>query len=375
MRRRGWLVCAVLAALACVSTQQPTAVLLQGTQDRATLDALGRGAAGRSVSDVGIQARVAGEEVGLLRDVVAVSQALQSGVTGAVPGPKVKLEVFTSAADADCRKVWHRLLGSLLQKQGMMDIVDLRLVFVGDAKGEHAECDGGATCIGNMWGSCLVDKFPDPADFFPVLNCIEGRACATGEEAPAQCYGSVPEVALVCSFEFGEDRVDGNALQACVDGEEGNTLLAANAQATATLSPPAGFLPWIIVDGQPLSEEGGGIDDYILLGKAICDAYAAQGGSEPYQCSRFPQTLGEATDPWALGPTTDNTAMVPVVRSDEASGVQSGIFMMVLMLGVALGLGCCFCEPRLQDEDLIDGLLGRVGLLRRLPTVSAHQGV
>ena len=93
--------------------------------------------------------------------------------------------------------------------------------------------------------------------------------------------------------------MDPEALAECAGSEEGRGLLRANAQMTAALDPPAKFLPWIVVDGKPLGPDSK--DGQLLLGKAICDAYAVKGGEEPYSCVMFPQSLDDLDDPWGLG--------------------------------------------------------------------------
>jgi len=409
---RAFLLLALVGAAGRASAKPPSAhvALLQGSQTQATLDSfLSTGAAtagreravastspGGAIDATGGHAsakprgavlkaeEVAGavlnaEEAAVLRDVVAVSQALQDEMP---TGPHVKVEVFTAAGCRECRKVFHRVIAAVLQKEGMMEIVELKMVLWGngdvvDQNGMAMDADGvagladassvkfscalhgDATCAGNAWEACLVNKFPNSGDFFPVFNCIEGRACAESEQAPVECYGSVPEVAPVCADEFGEGIVDANVLRTCAEGDEGKALLLSNAQATTAAEPLLEFLPWIIVNGKALGTGEGGKNEQVLLGKAICDAYTVQGGVEPFACSTFPQSLDDLDDPWGDGPTTDDTIGVPSVLSDQSSGVGSGITMLLTMLGVATVIGYCFCEPRTEDEAMFDAIGGR----------------
>lgn len=318
---RGCVVLTLIVAADSERPKIPEAKLLQGVQDAATLEAvIGKGAG----ADVGSAAAAYGvrkEEVEVIRDVMAVSQALQDELP---QGPRVKLEIFTSAGCRECRKVFHGVIAKVLQKEGMLDIVDLKIVTWGDgdvvgedgmsidaagilgladASGATFSCalHGDPTCAGNAWEACLESKWPNAGDFFPVFNCIEGRACADNEVAPAQCFGSVPDVALNCASEFGEGIVNGDELKACAEGDAGKALLLANAQATAALNPTMAFLPWILVDGRAMGTGEDGKDGQLLLGKAICDAYAALGGEEPFACTKFPQTLDNIDDPWGYG--------------------------------------------------------------------------
>ena len=366
--------CAVLAVLAAADPTSAgraarTAKLLQGPLGKAALAAVvGRGAAARR--EDALQA-----EVDVMRDVVAVSQALE----GELPlgGGKVPVQVYTAAGDLECRDFFHEVLARVLQKEGMFDIVDLQLVLWGsgdvvgddgasmdaagiaglsDASGVEFVCAGDPSCEGNAWEACLASAYPDLTESFPVLNCIDGRACAGDEQAPAQCFGPVAEVAPVCVREFGEGIVDADTLAACAAGDEGKALLLANAQATSALDPAPGFLPWVLVDGKPVGE--GGKEALSLLGKEICNAYAARGGVVPYSCTQFPQTLDEVP----RDPTTDDFVSVPSVWSADSaqtSGVGTGTMMLLATLSFALLFAYCFCEPRAEDESIFDAIGGR----------------
>ena len=114
------------------------------------------------------------------------------------------------------------------------------------------------------------------------------------EQAPVMCYGAVPVVGPVCAKEFGEGVVDPDLIKKCAEGPEGQALLLANAKATAALNPPLRSLPWITVQGKALGSGEGGKDEQLLLGKAICDAYASLGGVPPFSCTRFPLTYADA---------------------------------------------------------------------------------
>ena len=59
------------------------------------------------------------------------------------------------------------------------------------------------------------------------------------------------------------------------------------------------------------------------------------------------------------GPTTDDTIGVPLIRSEDPAAINVAILVFLLMLACALAFGCCFCEPRAEDEHLFDALGGR----------------
>lgn len=321
MLRLCWVMALVVSAGRASAQSRPAVAsgLLQGAQSQSSQL---QGVRRPPLRTVGVDMlREGAEEV--MREAIAVSQALEGE---SALEPRVKLGIYTSAGSDECRKVFHSIISRVLQKEGMLDIIDLEMVFWGDgdvvdennarldaealaavedASAVNFSCarHGDPACAGNAWEACLASQFPNPSDFFPVLNCIEGRACADDEQAPDQCYGSVPEVAPVCAREFGEGLIDADALSECASGENGKELLLSNAQKTSALDPPIEFLPWILVDGQALGAGAGssGRDSQLLLGKAICDAYALKGADEPYACAMFPQSLQDLTDPWGEG--------------------------------------------------------------------------
>ena len=269
----------VLALMVVVDTEGPVRAtpkdkLLQGPQGKAVLaDILRAGGAGARREAELMRDVVALSQLDVMRDVVALSQALE----GELPlgGSRVPVHVFMAAGDKDCRNFFHEVLARVLLKEGMFEIVDLKLVLWGsgkllgggganldaagmaglsDASSVEFSCAGDPACAGNAWEACLVSASPHLEEYFPVLNCIEGRLCAEDEQAPAQCFGPVAEVAPVCVRQFGEGVVDADALAECAKGSGGKALLLANAKATAALQPAPQFFPWILVDGKPLAQ-------------------------------------------------------------------------------------------------------------------------
>jgi interferon gamma-inducible protein 30 len=61
----------------------------------------------------------------------------------------------------------------------------------------------------------------------------------------------------------------------------GTQLILANANRTAALVPPHTYVPWVVVNGQPIGE-----DPNSNLLSSICDAYTAAGGANaPAACA------------------------------------------------------------------------------------------
>jgi hypothetical protein len=60
---------------------------------------------------------------------------------------------------------------------------------------------GPSECAGNAWEACVQHLYPKVTQFFPVLECIEDRACAEGQKAPADCQGLPAGIHMcVCTY-------------------------------------------------------------------------------------------------------------------------------------------------------------------------------
>ena len=199
--RRLLRTCILIALMAAVGgNQRQQQALLQGAQDQVVMRGV---SAPEQESMLGKRSpaereeyisQIEDAEFAAMRDMMAVSQALQGVVS-----PRVKVEVYTAAGCGECRKVFHAAIAKVLQKEGMLNIVDLNMVLWGDGDvldpngakvsmtpdtqfpptvSFSCRTHGDHNCDGNAWESCLMSKYPDEGAYFPVLNCIEGRACA-----------------------------------------------------------------------------------------------------------------------------------------------------------------------------------------------------
>jgi hypothetical protein len=199
--RRLLRACVLIALMAAVGgNQRQQQALLQGAQDQAVMrgffapkkeSMLGKRSPAEREEYI---SQIEDAEFAAMRDMMAVSQALQGEVS-----PRVKVEVYTAAGCGECRKVFHAAISKVLQKEGMLNIVDLNMVLWGDGDvldpngakvsmtpgtqfpptvSFSCRTHGDHNCDGNAWESCLMSKYPDEGAYFPVLNCIEGRACA-----------------------------------------------------------------------------------------------------------------------------------------------------------------------------------------------------
>lgn len=256
-------------------------------------------------------------------DALASSQTLNEGTDH-----KVRVRLYMESKCPACKMFTSQYMNKVLHAEGMSRILDFKfvpwgngkitkdgnvvnttagmssilsqLVVDGDegknaAKGVNFYCQhGGAECAGNVYESCTQHLYPDTALSFPVIDCIESRACAEGEKPGENCDGNPADVAPTCIREFGEG-MDAAQIRDCVTGPLGAQLLLTNALETEELDPPKQWVPWITVNGKHLGEKNP--RDIFLLGKAVCDAYDASGGQQPPEaCSTFPSAI--PTDPY-----------------------------------------------------------------------------
>lgn len=74
----------------------------------------------------------------------------------------------------------------------------------------------------------------------------------------------------------GGEELDMSAIEVCMQGEEGQQLLAAALDDTLALKPEMDYAPWVVVDGIPLKEDAYSLKEY------ICKAYK---GVKPAECN------------------------------------------------------------------------------------------
>jgi hypothetical protein len=116
---------------------------------------------------------------------------------------------------------------------------------------------------GNLNLNCLIHVANNQTEtFWPAWTCIEGS------EDP------IKDAANCCT----QAGISWLQVNACATGDLGNFLVNAAADATQALSPPHKFVPWVTVNGSPLSEDE--LDNLVGI---VCKAY--QGPTKPAVCN------------------------------------------------------------------------------------------
>jgi len=170
---------------------------------------------------------------------------------------------------------------------------------------------GGTECAGNAWESCVQDLYPESTLFLPVIDCIEGMTCSEGEKPPMPgsyeqascqlddcksggCLGAPADVAPGCVAKHGT-AMNPLKLHECVYGKAGSgpqvprstVLLIKNALATIEQTGRQ-WVPWLTIEGEPVSKTDDDFNQMFLVGTKVCDAYKAKTGKEPpAACSTF----------------------------------------------------------------------------------------
>ncbi|XP_054818943.1 gamma-interferon-responsive lysosomal thiol protein [Prosopis cineraria] len=155
-----------------------------------------------------------------------------------------------------------------LFEDDLISVVDLKLFPWGNAKlrGNNTfDCQHGPfECLLNTVEACAIDTWPDLNEHFPFIYCVE---------------------ALVYEFKYREWEscfqkldLDPKPIDKCYTSEHGKELELKYAAETNALQPPHKYVPWVVVDGEPLYE------DYENFISYICKAY--EGTNIPKSCSQ-----------------------------------------------------------------------------------------
>jgi len=186
-----------------------------------------------------------------LQPVLARSSS-QFGGSVVARGERVKVEYYVEAMCARCIDVMSNALPDALRRVG--GLIDLDLVPAGNVEinGKSVQCQHGPQeCRANTFQACVQAYHPSVDQWFAFIMCMERGNGDPLSRAPG----------CVKRLKLNEEKI-----AACVDSDEGQGLLLANARRTLTLQPPARFVPWLVVNGEPYS-------DHENLVAAVCSQY------------------------------------------------------------------------------------------------------
>ncbi|KAM0948088.1 putative gamma interferon inducible lysosomal thiol reductase GILT, Thioredoxin-like superfamily [Dioscorea sansibarensis] len=186
--------------------------------------------------------------------------------------PKVSLELYYETLCPYCSRFMVNHLPKIFD-DGLISIVDLDLIPYGNARvksNDSITCQHGPyECLLNTIEACAISVWPDVFEHFKFIYCVERLVFEHKYDNWETC--------------FEETGLDSTAVLKCYEGGDGNKLELQYAAKTGALQPPHTYVPWVVVDGQPL------YDDYENFESYICKAYT---GDLPKACVKvLPLTL------------------------------------------------------------------------------------
>ncbi|RCV45246.1 hypothetical protein SETIT_9G438700v2 [Setaria italica] len=151
-------------------------------------------------------------------------------------------------------------------EDGLLDAVDLTLVPYGNARvhaGGEITCQHGPNeCLLNTVEACAIDTWPDLDVHFRFIYCVEDLVMKRQYKKWDSCFQKL--------------GLDPKPVTDCYKSEQGHKLELKYANQTNALVPPHRYVPWVVVDGQPL------LEDYENFEVYICKAY--KGSNPPKVC-------------------------------------------------------------------------------------------
>ncbi|XP_019178638.1 PREDICTED: gamma-interferon-inducible lysosomal thiol reductase-like [Ipomoea nil] len=185
---------------------------------------------------------------------------------------KVKLELYYETLCPYCSRFIAKYLPQLFDT-GLISITDLSFIPYGNAKiGPNATitCQHGEyECLLNTVEACAIDAWPDLSEHFPFIYCVENLVYEGKYTAWETCFANL--------------GMDPTPVTDCSASGRGKELELQYAAVTNALEPPHTYVPWVVVDGQPLYE------DYMNFISYICKAY--KGSTKIPACSELSATV------------------------------------------------------------------------------------
>ncbi|XP_030504101.2 gamma-interferon-responsive lysosomal thiol protein isoform X2 [Cannabis sativa] len=180
----------------------------------------------------------------------------------------VSVDLYYETLCPDCGDFILNHLVKLFHTK-LISLVHLNLVPYGNARlgSNHTiSCQHGPyECLLNTVEACAIDAWPELNKHFPFIYCIEALVQERKYLQWETCYEKL--------------GLDPKPVNECYKSEAGKELELQYGAETDALQPPHRYVPWVVVDGQPLYE------DYENFLSYICKAY--KGPAVPTSCSEL----------------------------------------------------------------------------------------
>ncbi|XP_065847071.1 gamma-interferon-responsive lysosomal thiol protein [Euphorbia lathyris] len=191
---------------------------------------------------------------------VLVSLSLFSFISSAATASdsgKVSLGLYYESLCPYSANFIVNYLAKLYEDDDLFSIVDLHLSPWGNARlkvnGSIVCQHGPFECLLNTVEACAIHAWPKLEEHFPFINCIETLAYERKYPEWQSCFEKL--------------GLDPNPIEDCYSSGLGKKLELQYAGETNDLQPPHQYVPWVVVDGEPLYE------DYENFVSYICKAY------------------------------------------------------------------------------------------------------
>ncbi|KDP22842.1 hypothetical protein JCGZ_00429 [Jatropha curcas] len=145
----------------------------------------------------------------------------------------------------------------------------------------HLVKHGPNECFLNAIEACAITIYPDVETHFRLIHCIERLSLENKLNEWVNCF----EMAGL-----GKEPID------CYTSGYGNVLEQQFAAETAQLNPQHRFVPWVVVNNQPLQEDFKNFVGY------VCKAY--QGTQVPEACKSLSMEM-ETNSLWKANPISE----------------------------------------------------------------------
>ncbi|XP_031399019.1 gamma-interferon-responsive lysosomal thiol protein-like isoform X2 [Punica granatum] len=192
----------------------------------------------------------------------------------ATAGPKVNLALYYESLCPYSAGFITNDLVKAVQTPDIERVINLRLVPWGNARVNRSTkavlCQHGEReCYLNTIHACAIQSWPDQKTHFEFISCIEAKAF---EEYDS---GSRETIWKTCCKQL---ELDTSLISKCYNSGLGTKLELHYGAETDRLSPPHKFVPWVVVNGQPIS-------DYPNFMRYICLYY--KGPTPPKACLKI----------------------------------------------------------------------------------------
>ncbi|CAF2116383.1 BnaC08g45100D [Brassica napus] len=201
--------------------------------------------------------------------IFSVSSSSSSSSSDLPSSPKVSLGLYYESLCPYCSSFIVNHLTKLFE-DNLISIVDLHLSPWGNTKlrsdNVTAVCQHGAfECLLDTVEACAIDAWPKLRDHFPFIHCVESLVTEHKYDKWETCYQKL--------------NLNSKPVSDCLSSGHGDKLELKYAAETSALQPPHQYVPWVVVDGQPLYE------DYENVISYICKAY--KGAKKPDACAKY----------------------------------------------------------------------------------------